>query len=275
METIIEILEILEIQDYEQLILVIFAVIFIWLFKEFRKSYIDNKKENKIDIERALEKYSNLYHTIILFQSNKIKLEQLFMSFDQTIAYLPGIISKEIYELSKSSLDNSSSKLDNLKNILEIEITSLKNNQYSFTSRNSDDTMLNQGSWFFTKYDFDALVNPFVYSVFTFFGVINMYLISTEINKFSGYRQFAFILFIMNFLFMLMSFIYILDSIIKRLISKHAFLVYVLLVIVPFLLTIIISRQLSILNTITIIIFFIISFKKKLLQPHNNKTTTD
>lgn len=260
------IIEIFKNRDYELLILVLSVTVFIWLFKEFRKSYIDNKKVSKIDIGCALEKYSNLYSTIILFQSNEIDMKQLFNSFDQAISYLPERITKELLEFSKDSLNGNNFRFDNLKIMIENEIISLKDKQYSFTNRNSDESIFNQGSWFFIKYDIDALINPFIYSIFTLYGISLAYLIVVKTIDLNGYKLFAFILLIMNSLFTLMSFLYTLDLLFRKLVNKYGIKYYVLLVLVPWLITIIIPPQFSIINTITIIYFFIIASKKGFIK---------
>lgn len=264
-------IDFLEKGNYELLSIVIISSTFVWLFKEFRTSYINRKKESKIDIEHALEAYSSLYHSIMLFQSNEIDLKQLFNSFNQTISYLPRKIAIELLEINREYPEVNISELNNIKILIKNEITSLKVNQYSVTSRNSDDNIFNQGEWFFFKYNFDALINPFLYSAFTFLGMSCLFMFVITITKLPSYEKFYLILILFNSSFMLIITIHIMDLLMRKLLRKNTLLFYLSLILAPWLLfTFVLSFKFSIINTLFIAFFFYLALKNHLLRPTNS-----
>ncbi len=255
--------------NYEQLISIIFITIFVWLFNQFRISYIKRKEENKNDTKLALEKYSNLFHSINLFQLEEIDLKQLFISFDQTIYYLPRKTSTEIIEISRETLDTNNSQLETIKLDIEDKIKYLKFGQGSITSHNSDDNIMYRIEGFFYKYSFDSLLFSFISSISVLLAIVLLMALSFEIMQLNGYKRFSAILNLFNSFSTFLITINIVDLWVRKSLKTDTLLWYLLLILIPLILIISVLHY-PIINTITIIIFFILIFKKDLMEAHIN-----
>lgn len=256
--------------DYNLISIILLLFISIWLYNEFRKGYIANKSENKLDIEKALEQYSKLYFGIMSFQLKNIHSNELLEYINQSIPYLPKKITEKILELNKINSDINSSKLEEIKEMIKKEIGLLKSNQYSVNAFDSGENIFEYGSWFFTKNNFDSFVTPLIHFLLTFIVISSVISVITTIESLSGFIKLSGIMFLYNLIFSAFILLHLIDLIIKKK-AKVEFLIYsLLLIMLPLYLTIyVLERKYTIINTITIIIFMYIANKKKFLRPKN------
>lgn len=249
---------------YDLVGMILLVSISIWFYNEFRKSYIANKSENKLDMEKALEQYSRLYFGIIAFQSKDISYIDLFEYINQAIPYLPRKITKKILELDKENLDLNSSKIENVKEIVKYEINSLKSKQYTITTFDSDDTMFDKIAWYISQNDFISIFNPLVPAFLSL--IVTLLLLIPIGYNFSLFKTIEYVIIILNFEFAIMSLIYIIDCSFNKSLKVKDYFYFAFLVVLPMIIFIFKLRfRYSIISTFTMLIFLNIRSK------HNRK----
>ncbi len=264
------ILESIKDGNYDLIGIVLLISISIWFYNEFRKSYMTSKSENKSYIEESLEKISRLYFGILSFQLKSINLNELLEYVNQAIPYLSRKVTKELLELDKENLNINSSELENIKKTVRNEINSIKFNQYTITTVNSDGDIFERGFWFLSKNNFDSFISPLIYSFFALIGALYLVVIGAAISNLTGFQQINFIIFLFNTIFSVMILMHLADLSIKKLSKSKTYIYFCLLIILPFCLIIFIfNMKYSIINTITIILFLFIANKNELLKPNN------
>lgn len=273
--TVIEFLNVLfeNFNEGNYLLLLMLLIIFFtkWSYNEFRKNFLKIQEQNNIDIGKALEQYYNLHSKIIAFQLKKISSTDVLNCFNQTIVYLPRSIVKEILKLDELNLESESLKLQNIKILISDEIIRIKYNQSSITTFDYKDDIFKQFSRFFHNNGFASLVYPLVYSFFSLVVIFFLVVFFTGANNFSGIPKIFFFLFIYNFIISLMILAYLIDLSFKKMIKNKVYIFFILLIVLPALLiALYFSVNFSILHSISIIYFFFIVHKKKLLQQNTN-----
>ncbi len=256
--------------DYELFVIIISGFFFVWSYNEFRKNYISVKSQNKLDIEKSLEQYSKLYFGIKTFQLENITLIELYDYFNQAMVYLPRSIVKEILKLDKNKLEINSQYLENIKNLVESEILSIKYKQNTITTFDDRDNIFERTSWALSNNNFDSFIWPFVYSFFALTGVFFLVTVGAVIKDLPGFIKISFIIFLSNTLFSIMTLMHLVDLALDKKLKINICKYFLLLIILPFCLTtFLLDIKYSIVNTITIILF--IANSKKLLHPYNKE----
>ena len=260
--------------DYILISFVLLTSVCLWLYNEFRKNYINGKLQDRLDIEKALDLYSKLYFGIVSYELGSITSSQLFDHIHQSISYLPKNIANEILTLDKETFIINSDKLEIIKSKIKNEINKLKLKQYTITTYDYDDNIFEQGSWFFTKNNFDSFIYPLRNFAFTIIGLLFMFLIIICFILVPDSDKLNFILIVTNLIISSMYLMQFIDLSMKKLLKPNSYLYFISLLVFPWVLfTFILKFKYPIINAITIISFTVIAFKKNLLRPYDNKTT--
>lgn len=164
-----DLLDLLHNGDYTTLVTLSLIIIFIWLFKDMKKSLLDIKKSDLNFIDQSIESHSQSLKAINLFLNDSISdidlLNILYSSYKYFDTHILDLINKftsSSYIIS--SLDKSILLMD-LSKELKRKISQLKDNQlHSTINKNYKLSIF----YFFdtaSKNNFDIYLNAFLYSV--------------------------------------------------------------------------------------------------------------
>ncbi|WMM26706.1 hypothetical protein RBU61_08505 [Tissierella sp. MB52-C2] len=261
--------------DYDLISIILLLFISIWLYNEFRKSYIANKSEDKLDIEKALEQYSKLYFGIAAFQSKNIDSIELIEYINQAIVYFPKKVAKQILELDKNDLNPNSPKIEEIRQTAKNEINSLKLKQRTISVFDYGEDIFEQISWFISKNNFDSFIQPFIYFTFTLIGIIFLLSIAITIRRLSGFSKIALIAFLINSLLSTFIMMQLSQLMLNKNVKAEFYKYFLFLIAIPFSITLLLLKYPVIrgvpiiINTITIIIFVYLANKGAFTTPKN------
>lgn len=158
--------------------IVLFTAFIIWIFREFRSGYHKQFAIENIEIDKAIEVYSELYYNIDLYKNNLLPITKLSESFKYPIIYFPNKITRKIIDLNITDLKFEVNELQEINIEIERQINSLKFNQYKKTTYNDKGKSSYKVRYFILKYDIFGFLLPFMYAYlvcsFITFIILNM-----------------------------------------------------------------------------------------------------
>ena len=146
-------------KNYEGLFYITLFILFIWLFKEFRKSKVDSDIANVQRINVALEIYGKALLAIQKYKEHIIELTVLYESLYAIYPYAHRGIINSIQEfMNHPSHDN----ISNVKKLLDEEINRLKSLQHDDVSFKFSNSIFDIFSYYYNKNNFSTLVRPLI-----------------------------------------------------------------------------------------------------------------
>lgn len=273
-------------KNYSLILLFILVYVSIWLYNEFRKSYINTKSRNIEIIEKTLEQYGELYIGIMLFQDKKIDLKEMFEYTNKTFTYLSKHATDKILNLG-DGIKFDSPAIEEIKILIKNEISSLKRNQNNIKKFDYKEDVFEQISWFFYNNGFDSFTYPLIHSLLALAAIMYVIALMIVLIEQPWIIQASILLYIVNVVFASFIFINILTLFINKNIKDRTCLYFLSLIIAPLAITSIfifflpinidtattcelLLKRLApiILNIIMTITFVFIAGKKELLRPN-------
>ncbi|WP_010241519.1 hypothetical protein, partial [Clostridium arbusti] len=147
--------------NYEVIFYTIIIILFLWIFKEFRKTKLESDTLGCNRINDALKLYGKALFSIIQYQNGIFSYSSVFENLYALFPYATKEIIDLINEFSKHSDPNN---VVNLKLYLEKEVKYLKSLQYDDVSFRFDNKFLNAISYYYNKNNFSSFIIPVVNS---------------------------------------------------------------------------------------------------------------
>lgn len=154
----------------------------IWLYKEFRRSFIDTKVESKERIDKALLAYGEVSYAIITYKKDKTKVNELEESFSKAYMYFPKELLKKIIKWIKH---HDVELLNGIYEDLQNEIIYIKSNQFDIVSFGVTNkfSIIDYIEYSIRKLNIDSFALPAMYTFALFIFLIMIIKAIFDINS--------------------------------------------------------------------------------------------
>jgi hypothetical protein len=244
--------------NYTLFIVLASMIIFVWLFKDIKKSLLETKNQDLDFLDQSINSYAQVLKTIYFYLNNSTDEHDLISNMYLSYKYFDkSIIEKIDYFTSHSFImtpEKKSQLLTELSKEIKNKLQLLKNKQlhsiidknYAFSTLEIFDAL--------NRNHFDVYCNAFIYSILIFTVSLILLIISLNFLTLNALNVILLIIYVPTFIFWLIS---ILISI-ELLLGKHYKrpLLFILFVFLPVILTyFIVVCPYSIIKLFLVIIF--------------------
>ncbi|WP_252244523.1 MULTISPECIES: hypothetical protein [unclassified Clostridium] len=164
-----DLLDLLNSGDYITLLILSLIFIFIWLFKDMKKSLFEIKRSDLTFIDQSIEYHAQSLKSIYFFLNNSISESELLDTLYSSYKYLDKNIIDVIDKFSSSSSiissEEKSTLLINLSKELKGKISILKDKQLHQTINKHYKLCIFDFGDIANKNNFDIYYNAFLYSL--------------------------------------------------------------------------------------------------------------
>lgn len=224
--------------DYTLFMILALMLIFVWLFKDIKKSLLETKKHDLDFLDQSINSYAQVLKTIYLFLNNSIDENDLLNSMYSSYQYFDDSIIKKIDHFTSSKFiltqENKFSLLIDLSEDIKNKLKLLKNNQLHSTIKKNHDFSTFEFFDMVNRNHLDIYGNAFLYSMLILCISLNLLRFALESFMLSTLNLIILTASIVSFILWFFS----ISISIDLLIHKHYKnpLLFILFVLMPFIL---------------------------------------
>jgi hypothetical protein len=155
--------------DYATLTILLSIFVFVWLFKDMKKSLLETKKSNLDFIDQSIESHAQSLKAIYFFLNNSISKNDLLDTLYSSYKYFDKHILDIVYKFTSSNYSITSEAemilLINLSKELKDKISMLKDIQFHQTINKNHKFFIFDFENTVSKNNFDIYLNAIFYSL--------------------------------------------------------------------------------------------------------------
>lgn len=217
--------------NYTLFIVLASMIIFVWLFKDIKKSLLETKNQDLDFLDQSINSYAQVLKTIYFYLNNSTDEHDLISNMYLSYKYFDkSIIEKVDYFTSHSFImtpEKKSQLLTELSKEIKNKLQLLKNKQlhsiidknYAFSTLGIFDTL--------SRNHFDVYSNAFLYSISIFTVSLILLIISLKFLTLNALNVILLIVYVLTFIFWLLSILISIELLLGKTLQKAATIYFI------------------------------------------------
>ena len=216
--------------DYTLFMMLALMLIFVWLFKDIKKSLLETKKHDLDFLDQSINSYAQVLKTIYLFLNNSIDDNDLLNNMYSSYQYFDDSIIKKIDHFASSRFiltqENKFSLLIDLSEEIKNKLKLLKNNQLHSTIKKNYTFSTFEFFDMVSRNHLDIYCNAFLYSMIIFTLSLSLLSLALESLRLNTLNLIMLTAYAISFIFWLFSISISVDLLIHKRYKKPLLFIF-------------------------------------------------